>query len=97
MQSDSIISIQEICIHHNIEQSFIYSLKEAGLIEMIKVEEKICIPINQLPQLEKMIRLYEMDINLEGIESITHLLNRINDMKQEIILLRNQLNRYEND
>ncbi len=97
MQSETMIPVQEICIHHNIEQSFIYSLKDAGLIEMITVEEKICISIDQLPQLEKLIHLYELDINLEGIETITHLLNRINDMQQEIILLRNLLNRYEND
>ena len=97
MQSETIISIQEICIHHDIEQSFIISLKEAGLIEVVIVEDKTCIPIEQLAHLEKMIRLYELDINLEGIETITYLLNRINDMQHEITTLKNQLNRFENE
>lgn len=96
MQSKQLIPVQELCLHHQIEQSFIFSLKDAGLIEVITVEETICVPFNQLPQLEKMIRLYEMDINPEGIETIIHLLNRIQEMQKEILLLQNRLNRYEN-
>ncbi|HLF44867.1 MAG TPA: chaperone modulator CbpM [Chitinophagaceae bacterium] len=95
MQSKQLIPVHELCIHYQIEQSFIFSLKEAGLIEVITVEETICVPLNQLPQLEKMIRLYEMDINPEGIETITHLLNRIQEMQKEILMLQNRLNRYE--
>jgi hypothetical protein len=97
MQSETIISIQEICMHHDIELSFIFSLKDAGLIEIVTVEDKTCIPADQLAHLEKMIRLYELDINLEGIETINYLLNRINDMQQEIIMLTNQLNKFENE
>ena len=46
--------------------------------------------------LEKFIRLYyELDINLEGIETITHLLQRINSLQDEIIILKNRLRLYE--
>ncbi len=47
----------------------------------------------------RIIRLYyELDINLEGIEAIIHLLQRIDTHQQEeIIALRNRLRLYEPD
>jgi hypothetical protein len=38
-----------------------------------------------------------MDINLEGIETITFLLQRMNDMQQRITQLNNMLSIYENE
>jgi hypothetical protein len=98
MQPEEVIAANEFCIHHNIELSFIYTLKESGLIEMNCVEEKVFVPVSQLNKLERLVRLYyEMDINLEGIETITYLLQRMNDMQQEIILLNNRLRIYESE
>jgi hypothetical protein len=96
MQTEEMIIVNEFCIYHNIELSFVTALKDSGLIELIIVEEKLCMPQNQLPNLEKLVRLYEMDINLEGIETITYLLSRINDMQHEIQRLNNRLSIYEN-
>ena len=98
MQTEEMIAADELCIHHNIELSFIYSLQESGLLEILRNEEKIFVPANQLNRLEKLVRLYyEMDINLEGIETITYLLQRMNDMQQQIAQLSNRLSRYEED
>ena len=96
MQTEEMIPANEFCLHHNIELSFIYSLKESGLIEISTVEEKTFVPVNQLSHLEKLVRLYyEMDINLEGIETITYLLKRMNEMQQQIGQLNNRLRIYE--
>ncbi len=96
MQTAEMIAADEFCAHHHIEMSFIESLKESGLIEVSITEEKTFLPVNQLGQLEKLVRLYyEMDINLEGIETITYLLQRMNDMQQQILQLSNRLSRYE--
>jgi len=98
MHTEEMIPVNEFCIHHNIESSFIYSLQESGLIEILAIEEDIFLPVNQLSQLEKLVRLYyEMDINLEGIETISYLLQRMNEMQQQIVQLSNKLNMYEND
>lgn len=98
MQTEEMIPVNDFCIHHNIETSFIYSLQESGLIEISTIEEKTFLPVNQLSQLEKLVRLYyEMDINLEGIETISYLLERMNEMQQQIIQLSNRLSLYEND
>ncbi len=98
MPTEEMIIVNEFCIHHNIEFSFVNALKESGLVEFTSIEEKICVPESQLPHLEKLVRLYyEMDINLEGIETITYLLSRMNEMQQKIVELDNRLRIYEND
>ena len=98
MQTEEMIPADEFCIHHKIELSFINSLNESGLLEIFSTEEKIFVPVNQLNRLESLVRLYyEMDINLEGIETISYLLQRMSDMQQQISLLSNRLSRYEQD
>ena len=98
METEQLIPASEFCIYHNIQLSFIYSLNESGLIDITSIEEKIFVPVSQLKHLEKLMRLNaEMDINVEGIETITYLLQRINDMQQHILELSNKLAFYENE
>jgi hypothetical protein len=93
---ENLISAIEFCANHNVEISFIGSLQETGLIEITTIEEIEYIHTSQLQELEKIVRLYyELDINLEGIETIIHLLQRINKMQDEITLLNNRLRLYE--
>jgi hypothetical protein len=96
METEYLIAIDEFCTSHNIEISFISSLQQSGLIEVTTIKEAGYIEAAQLQQLEKFIRLYyDLDINMEGIETITHLLRRISSMQDEIITLRNRLRLYE--
>ncbi len=96
MKTENLIAIDVFCNNHNIEVSFISSLHENGLIELLTINESRFIDFKQLKQIEKIIRFYyELDINLEGIETISHLLERINAMHDEIILLSNRLKLYE--
>jgi hypothetical protein len=95
MTTDQLIPAKDFCASHHIELSFIQLLHESGLIEVTIIEENTFVHIEQLEQLEKIIRLYEMDINIEGIETITHLLQRINSMQHKITELKNRLRLYE--
>lgn len=96
MQTKKLIAVNELCVNHNIEISFFSSLKETGLIEIAFIDETAFIDSDQLPQIEKFIHFYyDLDINLEGIETITHLLHRINAMNDELATLRNKLRLYE--
>jgi hypothetical protein len=98
METEYLIAIDEFCASHNIEISFISSLQESGLIEITKIKESAFIEADQLQQLEKFVRLYyELDINLEGIETINYLLQRIDSMQDEIRALRNKLRLYESE
>lgn len=96
MQTKNYIAVNELCINHNIEFSFINSLQETGLIEIATIEETAFIDADQLQQVEKFIHFYyDLDINIEGIETINHMLLRINTMQDEIKSLRNRLRLYE--
>jgi len=96
MKADYLISLDVFCTSHEIETSFISSLHEAGLIEVTTIEEAGFLNSEQLQQLERYIRFYyELNINLEGIDAIKHLLNRVNEMHDEITALRNRLSLYE--
>ena len=73
-------------------------MQQSGLIEITTIKESAFIEADQLQQLEKFVRLYyELDINLEGIETINYLLHRINSMQDEITTLRNRLRIYETE
>ena len=96
MTSEEMVAAHEFCISHNVEMSFLYSLSEAGLLEVTTVEETVFIKQDHLSELEKFIRLhYDMEINLEGIEAIHHLLQQIRVMQEEMKTLRNRLSLYE--
>jgi hypothetical protein len=96
MQTEYLIAIDEFCANHNIEISFVISLQQTGLIEITTIENVGFIDAQQLRDLEKFVQFYyELDINLEGIETISHLLKRVNVLQDELILLRNRLGLYE--
>ena len=95
-QMDDLIEVNDFCINHDIEISFINLLQQNGLIEISSMESKYFVEKEQLPQLEKFVHFYyDLDINLEGIETITYLLQRIENFQNEIVVLKNRLRLYE--
>lgn len=98
MDTQEFIPIAIFCEHHKVETSFIVSLQEYGLIEVTTIDETVYLPVNQLSEAEKLVHLYaDLNINLEGIDAITHLLQRVKDMDHEIVALKNRLRFYEGE
>jgi chaperone modulatory protein CbpM len=96
MTTKGLIAANEFCTYHHVEYTFIRSLNEAGLVEIQVIDQTEYITETQLQKLEKMIRLHnELEINLAGIEAITHLLQRVEGIQEEMRVLRNRLGRYE--
>jgi len=96
MESEQMIVLEEFCTSHQVEVSFVRTLEEHGLIETIIVNETLCIQENELSKLEQIVRLHqELNINSEGVDAIINLLKRIEKMQNEITILRNKLNFYE--
>jgi len=96
MANENLTAALDFCSYHQVEYTLISSFEEAGLIELTIVNETSYIPQVQLPTLERMVRLHnELDINVAGIEAITHLLQRVHNMQQEMMELRNRLRGYE--
>ncbi|MCX6317273.1 MAG: MerR family transcriptional regulator [Bacteroidetes bacterium] len=96
MGTDKMIPTDEFCLSHNIAFSVINQLNASGLIDIISIEERVFISENQLAQAEKMIRLHvDLGINMEGIETISNLLQKMEQMQMQILALTNKLGYYE--
>ena len=96
MELDDVISIPQFCEYYNIPISFLNSLYEFELIEIISTQNVQYIRKIHIKNIEKMIRLhYELDINMEGMDVIYKLLNKVELLQNEIMELHNKLNFYE--
>lgn len=92
MNRENLVSIKQICSHYEIEYTFIESLHDSGLVEIITIEEETYVPHETMPNLEKMLRLYlDLNLNIEGIDVVNHLLRKIALMQDEIKDLKNKL------
>lgn len=96
MENNELIPVYHFCVTHEIELSFIESLQQYGLVEITTIENKTYLKEQQLREVERMVRLhYELDINLEGIEAIGHLLKKLSDAEIRNRQLQNRLSLYE--
>lgn len=92
MKQEDLIPAEDFCINHNIELSFISSLENSGLIQITSIKKSTYIHADDLYKLEKFVRLhYDLEINIEGIETINYLLEKIEEMQNEIRQLKNKM------
>jgi chaperone modulatory protein CbpM len=96
MNKQELIPADEICVKYKVERHFISSLYESGLIEVVTIEEQEYIPCDSLVDFERMTRLHrDLEINLEGLEAVHHLLRQIDQLQRDNLNLRNRLGLYE--
>jgi hypothetical protein len=96
METNNLILVEQFCSNSEIKYSFIDSLHEHGIIEIISINENKYLLNEQLKNVEMAIRFhYELNINMEGIDVIANLLIQINDLKQELIKAKNTLSLFE--
>lgn len=87
-----LIAITEYCIKYDIEPAFINSLEETGIILLTNIDQEKFIRMEQLPEIDRYIHFhYDLQINIEGIDAIRHLLNKVSSMQEEIQQLKQQL------
>lgn len=89
MEEKKGISVTQCCTYYNIEISFVQQLDEYGLIRLRHSDNDAFVAYEQLADLERYMRLhYELEINMAGIEAITHLLSRVQDLQSELNRLK---------
>ena len=95
MQRDLVI-VSEYCRKCHVDPSFIVLLEEGGLIDVRVADGERCLLSSQLGDVERYARMYyDLSINVEGIEAINHLLERMRDLQDEVRSLRGRLRVYE--
>lgn len=92
---NNLISIADICSHEKIEINFVYALADFGLISTQAIDKAVFIDVDELPKLSKYMHLHQdLDINLEGLHAVSHLLNQLEDVQNRMMRLQNELNYY---
>jgi hypothetical protein len=77
--------------------SFFSSLNEIGLIQITNIEESNYIHQDKINDIEKIIRIHrDLEINIEGIDIAFNLLQKIDELENELNTLKNRLRIYEN-
>jgi len=96
MQTENLISVREFCVYHQVEVTFIQSLEQNGLIETITLEQTVYVPTGQLVRLEKLVRLHQdLAIHPDDLDVVSDLLERLDDLQQQVVQLQNRLAFYE--
>lgn len=92
MKTSSLIRIEQVCTHCKVDVSFIQSLHELGHIELIIESNDHYITEEQLKSLESLISFHtELQINIEGVDAIAHLLKKIENLQYELAIAKNKL------
>jgi hypothetical protein len=98
METNNLVLVEQCCSNLEVEFSFINSLDDSGLIEVIILDDKKYISIDHLKRLERAIHFhYELNINIEGIDVIHNLLDQIDDLQEELRIAKNKLNLYDSE
>ncbi|MFD2542274.1 chaperone modulator CbpM [Lacinutrix gracilariae] len=96
MEVTDLISIKTLCTHYNVPPTFINELQDYELIEIVVSDNVNYIKTTQINEVEKMIRLhYDLNINLEGLDAVYNLLQRVENLQNEVTTLHNKLRLYE--
>ncbi|MFT4093805.1 MAG: chaperone modulator CbpM [Niabella sp.] len=89
MDNEQNMLIEDCCKYYSIETSFVRMLGEQGLLALEHRDESYFIHQDELLRLEKYMHLhYDLDINIPGIEAISHLLERIERLQTELRSLK---------
>lgn len=95
MENEELIPVEVFCTTCHVATTLIDSLEESGLVQITIRHERRYLAFEQLERVEKMVRLHEdLGINVEGIEAIDNLLERMEHLQAEMTRLRNRLRRY---
>ncbi|WP_432670849.1 chaperone modulator CbpM [Flavobacterium sp. SM2513] len=96
MEQQDLIIIDVFCKEYHVEINLIEELEDFGLIEIHQDNGLKYIQITHLPQVEKVIRFHnELNINKEGIEVVLNLLERLNQLNEDVRHLKDKLKLYE--
>ncbi len=97
MENKKYIEIAKLCEYYQVPEGFFLELEEVGLLEppVLDVQHQ-AIDEDYLSELEKIMRLrYDLEINMQGIETVLQLLDKIRDLENELALLKKQLKIYQ--
>jgi chaperone modulatory protein CbpM len=96
MSDEEIIPVEMFCSYYHVELNFLETLESHGLISISYRDNQRFILKEEIAELEKYSRLhYDLSINVEGIDALKNMLEKIRLLQQETEQLRARLRIYE--
>jgi hypothetical protein len=85
-------TIAQIIEYYPIEISSLYHLNESGIIKIFTIEENEYIHHDDLPELERIIRIQqELNISFETMDIVINLIEKIKELQLENDTLKSKL------
>ncbi len=96
MGREKYILVSHYCKQANIQDDFVLSLHEYGLVTFEKKENDYFLHEDDISEIERMFRLHrDLGINLEGLDALMQLLKRMHKIEKEMEKLQKRLYLYE--
>ena len=96
MMSVKKITYTECLQIYQVEETFLDQLQSSGLIEIVIEEDDRYIEYDYLQEIEQFVRWhYELEINMEGIEALHHMLQQVRKLQSDVEELRGELKFYK--
>lgn len=89
--SRTLVKIVDVCRSGDIEITFVRQLYQSGLIEIVVDQEEEFVDEDDLPQIEQYHTWhYDLEINFPGLEVARHLLTKIEQLQEELRILKSR-------
>jgi hypothetical protein len=96
MENNELILLETFCNSCGIDTSYIITLQEYELIDLTTMENQYYVSIETIREIEQIHYFHtELEINLEGITTIKHLLNQIQDLQNQLKKAQIKIERIE--
>ena len=96
MNKEKLVEINVLCVHYEVEMSLFSELHDFGIIDMLTIKDLYFIHEDEIGVVEKVIRMQrELNLNLEGVDTVFNLLDKINELQTELSNVKNRLQLYE--
>lgn len=94
--SEKKITYRECLQIYQVDETFLDELQSSGLIQIVIEEDDRYIEYDYLEEIEQFVRWhYELEINMEGIEALHHMLQQVRNLQSDVEQLRGELKFYK--
>jgi len=98
MDTEKYIPVLHLCDLYQMEITFFKELNEEGLIEVVSRQNSMYVHEDKLYKVERIIRIHrELNINIEGIDVVLNLLEKVDKLQNEVYSMQSRLRLYEDD
>ncbi len=96
MNEEKLILIDQLCEHYKVEMALFSELHDFGIIEILTIKNSYFIHEDKISTVEKVVRMQkDLNINMEGVDTVLNLLDKINNLQIELTTVKNRLRLYE--